>query len=225
MAAGYAIRLPDALRDAFKGLGNGAAGQTSSGGAENGFAQAFSGFLSGIAEAMPEEISAKGWTALDGADVALAAISAVAILLALSFSNAGLVRMAPADAGRGLIALGAIALAIVGYHIASPPGGDAPAIFGEDLVKLRYGLAVAAFGAICMIAGGAMGRSAPAPERETFSTPYEPPAGAPYEAPASASYEAPASAPYEPLPGYPAAPEAVEASASSAPPGWSPPAA
>jgi hypothetical protein len=215
----YAIRMPDVLRDAFQGLGKGAAGQTSSGGADDGFAQAFGGFLSGIAEAMPEEITAKGWTALDGADVALTAISAVAILLALSFSGAALVRMAPADAGRGLIALGVIALAIVGYHIASPPGGDAPAIFGEDLVKLRYGLAVAAFGAICMIAGGAMAQSAPAPERETYDATPQPLA----------------TAPFEPLPGYPAAPEAVELqpvggpaaaeAQSSAPPGWAPPAA
>jgi hypothetical protein len=222
----YAIRMPDALRDAFKGLGDGAAGQTSSSGGDNGFAQAFSGFLSGIAEAMPEEISAKGWTALDGADVALTAISAIAILLALSFSSAGLVRIAPADAGRGMIALGAIALVIVGYHIASPPGGDAPAIFGEDLVKLQYGLAVAAFGAVCLIAGGAMAQAAPKPQRETVGAPLEPLATEPYE-PLPGYPSAPdAAVPAEPAPltTYSAAPNAAEGQ-SSAPPGWAPPAA
>jgi hypothetical protein len=197
----YAIRFPAALRDAFKGLGNSAGQGAAPSGSGQGFEQAFSGFLSGIAAALPDEISAKGWTALDGADVALAAISAVAILLALSLSGSGLVRMAPADAGRGIAALGAIALAIVGYHVISPPGHDAPAIFGDDLVKLRYGLAVAAFGAICMLAGGLMARSAPAAE------------------PAASS------APYEPLPGYPTTPESPEGAASAAPPGWAPPAA
>ena len=72
----YAIRFPAALRDAFKGLGSSAGQGSAPSGSGQGFEQAFAGLLSGIAAALPDEISAKGWTALDGADVALAAISA-----------------------------------------------------------------------------------------------------------------------------------------------------
>jgi hypothetical protein len=224
----YAVRLPDALRDAFKGLGSGAAQGSAPAGSAQGFQQAFSGFLSGIAAAMPEEITAKGWTALDGADVALAGISAIAILLALSISGSGLVRMDPADAARGLMVVGAIALGIVLYHVISPPGHDAPAIFGKDLVKLRYGLAVAGLGAVCIGIGGMMAGSARAPEQSAASSaPYEPLPGYPTtpDVPAMADAAAmPELAEPAPLTPYPVAPQVAEGK-SSAPPGWAPPAA
>ena len=157
--------------------------------------------LSGLADAMPEEVTVKGWTALDGADVVLAVISVAALALALSLGGSGIVRMAPPTPRARRAALGAIALAIVGYHIVSPPGGDAPAIFGEDLVKVRYGLIVAALGALAMLAGGLMARSAAAVEPAEYTPAFEPPAE------------------------YPSAPQAPEAAGSAAPPGWAPPAA
>jgi len=197
----YALQIPQALRDVFKGFGQGAANQPPRPGTGDGFAQAFSGMLSGLADAIPDEVTVKGWTALDGADVVLAVISVAALALALSLGGSGVVRMAATDASRATAALGAIALAIVGYHIVSPPGGDAPAIFGEDLVKVRYGLIVAALGALAMLAGGLMARSAAAAEPVAFTPAFEPPAE------------------------YPSAPQAPEAAGSAAPPGWAPPAA
>ncbi len=192
----YTMRFPDALRDAFKGIGaNGATQPTPQGGPGEALGQAFSGLFSGLAAAIPDEISAKGWQALDGADVALAVIAIVALLIAMALSGAaGGVRVDAASAGRIVAALGAVALAIVAYNAVSPPGGDAPAIFGEDLMQLRYGLAVAGGGALLMIAGGLMsGRARELPEPSVTPLAYSP-------------------GPEQPL-----------AAGTVAPPGWAPP--
>ena len=143
----YALRIPQALRDVFKGLGR-APRTRPRPGTGDGFAQAFSGMLSGLADAIPDGGHRQG---LDGARRRRRRARrdqrrrdrAGAVARRLGDRPDG-----RPDAARATAALGAIALAIVGYHVVSPPGGDAPAIFGEDLVKVRYGLIVAALGAL-----------------------------------------------------------------------------
>jgi hypothetical protein len=74
---------------------------------------AFADFARGLLAAIPQNISANGWTAMNGGDVAIAFLAGG--LLLLSFAQAD--RVISQAAAAGLIGIAAI-------HIVSPPGPD-----------------------------------------------------------------------------------------------------
>lgn len=154
----YTVSIPDELRQMFKGIGKAAPSKGTSPGEEIG--QAFAGAFSGLLAAIPDEISASGWRALDGADVALTVIAALALVIALALAAAS-PRLDRKQGSQGLAALGALALVIVGYNAVSPPGGSS-GFFAQDLMEVRYGLGVAGLGSLMLLAGGLLaGRPTP----------------------------------------------------------------
>ena len=139
----YAIDLGKAFDSAFGGT---------SGSAPSGPAGDFArGLVAGLLDAVPHRITATGWVALSGADVALALLAGAAVL-------AVLVRdVPPLLAARAVGLAGVAATAIVVVHVLHRPGPD-------GLVALRPGIWVAlAGGVVLSLAGGlAAGRPVPA---------------------------------------------------------------
>lgn len=138
----YRLTIPAELRtsiDSFTGNGN------------NPLGALVHGFLS----ALPASITANGWQALHGADVALLLVAG-AVLVALRVGEVG-------AAAAGGVTIAAIAV----VHLLDPPG---PARY----VDARYGIWVALVGG-GLVALGAWWANAPAPPRSTSALPVQEP--------------------------------------------------
>jgi hypothetical protein len=132
----YTVDVPQQLRDLLS-----AEGAKSSG--------ALGPVLRGMATAIPDAISASGWEALQGADVALCVGALVVAGLVLGASGAfgGAIRVDPAAAGRGLAVLGAGGVALVVVHVVHRP-------LSHDLVHPSAGLWIALAGCALTLIGG-----------------------------------------------------------------------
>jgi hypothetical protein len=161
----YTIHIPDAVKRAFGGVGRSGGGADPS---SNPMAGAFAELARGLAAMLPEQITATGWQALRGADVALCAGALAVILLVLATAGAfgrG-VRIDAAVSGRWISILAGAGLVLTTYHAIWRPGGEQAAA----AVDVRHGLWVAAAGCLLAMLGGAMassGGTAPAPAAGT----------------------------------------------------------
>jgi hypothetical protein len=142
------------------------------------------GILTGLLQAVPQQMmSATGWIALEGADVALAMIAAAVAVLALVGGLPAAVR------GRLVALAGAGAAGIAAVHLVDRPGPD-------GLVVLKPGVWVALAGGLAIAVAGVFGSSEPAQARPT-ATPAAPPVATAAGTLASV-----------PPPGWPQAPQA-----------------
>ncbi len=167
---------------------------------------------------IPESIEINGWTGMSQADVALAVLASLGLVAGI-VSGRVLGPSVQADQGllgRLMALIGAIALAIAGYHVVTRPAANFPG--ADDFINLRQGVWVAVIGSIVMIAGGLMavsaaGSSEAAAQTGWATSPAEPwPAVTPQASMPSDS--AAVTTPETPL--YTATP-----ASSLAPPGWS----
>ena len=154
----YTVRISDAFREMLGSIGTqkGAAAAPGSGagtGGAEGLAGAFAGLFQGLASVMPEEITANGWTAMDGGDIAIAVAAGAMILVLLLASNGGSnMRVDRGAAGR-LIALGGlVVVAVAAYHVVNTPGGGVEQLSGT--VDREPGIFAAIAGGLMMLFGG-----------------------------------------------------------------------
>jgi hypothetical protein len=160
----YTIHIPDAMKEAFGGAGRSLGGGSSS----NPMAGAVAEMARGLAAMLPESITATGWQALRGADVALCAGAIAVVLLVLATAGAfgrG-VRVDPAVSGRWISILAGAGLVLSAYHAIWRPAGAQAA----GVVDVRHGVWVAAGGCVLAMLGGAMASSSgpvPAPAAGT----------------------------------------------------------
>lgn len=154
----YTVRISDAFREMLgsigtpKGAAAAPAGGSAAGGAE-GLAGAFAGLFQGLASVMPEEITANGWTAMDGGDIAIAVAAGAMLLVLLLANNGGSnMRVDRGAAGR-LIALGGlVVVAVAAYHVVNTPGGGVEQLAGT--VDREPGIFAAVAGGLLMLFGG-----------------------------------------------------------------------
>jgi hypothetical protein len=178
----YEITFPAAFRQMLGQLGGSAA---AGGQPAPGIGGAINSLVAGLATAIPDKISGNGWEVMKAADVVLAVI--VGLVLLLLTNGFGFVKVEAAGRGQAVAALGMVAIGIVGYHIISRPFGNLPGFM--DKPTLRYGIGAALAGAALIAAGGYMLRgedtariTAPAPRPfdapdEPVTPVYTPPAG------------------------------------------------
>lgn len=174
----YQISFPPAFREALRGVAGGPAPTTGAAPVSpQGIGGAVNAIVAGLATAIPDSIAANGWEAMKSADVILAVI--VGLTVVLLTNGLGLVRVDEAGRGRALAALGLLAVAIVGFHVIRRPFGDLPGFV--DTPSLRYGMGVALVGAVFLGAGGHLlarqDELATVVEADAL-TPYVPPARA-----------------------------------------------
>ncbi len=161
----YTIKLPDSFRDMLgniggTGAGAGAPGGTGAASGAEGLAGAFAGMFKSLAAVMPEEITANGWTAMSGGDIAVAVAAALVVLLVIIAGGVSSgVRVDRGVAGRMMAFAGLVVTGVAVYHVISKPGAGAGA-FSAD-VAIKPGLWVALLGGILMIAGGLLTSSTP----------------------------------------------------------------
>lgn len=154
----YTVRISDAFREMLGSLGapqGGAAPTTAGAGASgaDGLAGAFAGLFKGLAAVMPEEITANGWTAMDGGDIAIAAAAGAMIFVVLLASNGGSsIRVDRGVAGRLIAFAGLVVTAVAAYHFVSTPGGGVEQLSGT--VDREPGIFAAIAGGLMMLAGG-----------------------------------------------------------------------
>jgi hypothetical protein len=159
------------LHDAFSRLVQGGQGTSAPGLDE---------FTRAIAAAIPASVSASGWQATKGADVALCvgAVAVLALVLGAAGAFGAAVRVDGPTAGRWIALLGVAGAALCGYHVVHRP-------LSNDLVHPAGGLWMALGGCGLAIVGGllssrpsAPGPSAAAPSfAEPVLTPAADPAG------------------------------------------------
>lgn len=180
----YEITFPAAFRQMLGQLGGGGAAASGRQQAP-GIGGAINQLVAGLATAIPDKISGNGWEVMTAADVVLAVIAGLVLLLLTS--GLGFVKMEAAGRGQAVAVLGAVAIGVVGYHIVSRPFGNVPGFV--DKPSLQYGIGAALAGAALIAAGGHLLRgedvariTTPAPR--SFDTPdepltplYQPPAG------------------------------------------------
>lgn len=153
----YTIRIPDAFREMLGSLGAPEGGAAPAAGAQasgaDGLAGAFAGLFKGLAAVMPEEITANGWTAMDGGDIAIAAAAGAMILVLLLASNGGSsMRVDRGAAGRLIALAGLVVAAVASYHLVNTPGGGVEQLSGT--VDREPGIFAAVAGGLMMLAGG-----------------------------------------------------------------------
>lgn len=139
----YQITFPAAFRDALGKLG-GAAAPTTGAPPAQGFGGALSALVAGLATSIPDKISADGWQAMKAADIVLAVLVGLVVLLLTN--GLGLVKIESASRGQALAGIGLLAVVIVGYHVIRRPFGDAPGFI--EAPKLQYGIALALIGGV-----------------------------------------------------------------------------
>ena len=163
----YELRLPDAIREAFRSFGADATLGASSSGQGN----PFSGLLQGLAAAIPDSLEVSGWQGMEQGDVALALLASLVLLIGLG-AGAILgpsVHIDAGVAGRLMALMGAASLAVAGYHVVTRPGDDFPG--ADDYIDIRHGVWVALVGSALIIAGGLIGASAQqAAPRDAWNT-------------------------------------------------------
>jgi hypothetical protein len=167
----YAFDVPQSFRDAIAGS---AAGAPAGLGA----------FAQSLASALPDRIQASGWTELEGADVALCvgALAVVALVLGAAGALGRVVRVDRIAAGRLIGGIGAAGIGLVGWHVASKPGGGIPG--GQEMIKLASGIWIALAGCAITMAGGLL---AAVPEKPLPYMPEVPAPELPTPAPALSS--------------------------------------
>ncbi len=176
----YTIKLPDSFRDMLGNIGGTGAGTSAPGGTgaasgADGLAGAFAGMFKSLAAVMPEEITANGWTAMSGGDVALAVAAALVVLLVIIAGGVSSgVRVDRGVAGRMMAFAGLVVTGIAVYHVISKPGAGAGAFSAN--VEIKPGIWVALLGGILMIAGGLLTSSTP---KTAAAEPAPTPAGTP----------------------------------------------
>jgi hypothetical protein len=134
----YTVDVPQQLRDVLSNEGaksSGALGQV----------------MQGLVAVLPDRISASGWQALQGADVAicLGAIAAAALVVGAAGAFGGAIRVDALAAGRGLAVLAAGGLVLVIVHLLHRP-------LDSDLVHPAGGLWIALAGCGVGLIGGLM---------------------------------------------------------------------
>lgn len=198
----YTIKLPDLFRDAIGKVGSGGTPGSGSGSSGAGSAgDAFAGLFKGLAAALPTEITGKGWTVMSGGDVALAVAACTALLLVLAIGGSlgSGVRIDREIAGRLIALAGLVVAAIALYHVVSKPGDGVGGFSPVATVKL--GIWVAAAGGLLMVVGGLATARAPrvvALEPHAEPRPYAelaPPAADGPAVPDWAGFSTPASEP------------------------------
>jgi hypothetical protein len=157
----YHVDLSAALKAAFGDVP--AAGTAPAGSPAGAFAGAIAGLAQGLLSAMPHDVTVSGWTALNGADIALAVLAAVALLSLLDGVQAVL-------AARLVTLAGLVVTGIVAVHAADPPGPG-------GVVDLRPGIWVALAGGLLMAIGGwrSAAGAAAAPSPPPVASPFGPP--------------------------------------------------
>jgi hypothetical protein len=225
----YELRVPDAIREMFRGFGEGAGTGGGSSSLESGFGQ----FFQGLASVIPDAVDVNGWVAMEQGDVALAVLASLVTLAGIAAGGilGPSVRADAGLAGRVIGLMGAACLAIAVYHLLTRPGSDFPG--AGDFVSLRHGVWVALLGSVLIIAGGLMAAASP-----RVAVPGDWPAGSSAEPARTGGFAAPATAglapaaadgpaqlgaeapAFAPTPAYGGSP-----STSTAPPGFAPPAA
>jgi hypothetical protein len=134
----YTVDVPQQLRDVLSDEGaksSGALGQV----------------VQGLMAALPDRISASGWQALQGADVAicLGAIAASALVVGAAGAFGGAIRVDALAAGRGIAVLATGGLVLVAVHLLKRP-------LDSDLVHPASGLWIALVGCAVGLIGGLM---------------------------------------------------------------------
>jgi hypothetical protein len=134
----YTADVPQQLRDAVSNAGAESPGRLGT-------------FVQSLAAAIPDTISASGWEALAGADVAvcLGAIAAATLVVGAAGAFGSAVRVDPLAAARGIAALGAGGLVLAVVHLLHRP-------VDGDLVHPAGGLWIALGGCALALGGGLM---------------------------------------------------------------------
>jgi len=175
----YSVEIPQQFRDLLTDEGaksSGAVGQV----------------VQGLAAALPDKISASGWQALQGADVAicLGALAAVALVVGAAGAFGSAIRIDPLAAGRGIAAVAAGGLVLAIVHLVHRP-------LSSDLVHPASGLWIALLGCSVGLVGGLMamqpedGRTATSPTAFPRLEPELPELFSPAPAPGSARSSVP----------------------------------
>jgi hypothetical protein len=137
----YAVDLSNAVDSALGG--------TSDAAPAGPMGELVKGVLTGLLQAIPQQMSATGWVALSGADAALAALAGAVAVLVLVGGVPAAVR------GRLLAIAGAAAAGIVAVHLVDRPGPDA-------LVVPKPGVWLALAGGLVIAVAGVIGSREPA---------------------------------------------------------------
>lgn len=215
----YELRIPDAIREAFRSFGSSGVAPGATAGQDTGFGK----FFEGLAAVIPDAATVSGWQGMEQGDVALAVIASLVLLIATAAGGilGPSVRADAGLAGRLMALMGAASLAVVGYHVITRPGADFPG--AGDYVELRLGIWIAVLGSALIVAGGLIAASA---QQRTADDAWSAAGGSAGELPAADAFAAvpravaPDAAPsggFGPTPAYTAAP-----ATSIAPPGFTP---